>query len=180
MFDDPAHVREDMELLERLRDALRAAPRTPGEQRLHLGDEQHRIVVPDWDALAAPGAVVGVGFFGQARAAVDHGPLARFEDDIVARAAAFTGLLAYHNARLGPAHWANLVVFADPTAVGGLRFDDLHETAVALTAEYYDSLRLHRGAFAGGALGEAPYALERTLFLDFSETPARRWVRAAV
>jgi hypothetical protein len=179
VFDDPARVQEDLELLERLRSALRSAPRISGEQRLALGEELHRIVVPDWSALAAGRPVVGVGFFGQVRDGVDHEPIALLEDEIVGRASALEGLLAYHNARLEPARWANLVVFAEPAAVGGLRFDALHETAVALTAAHYASLRLHRGDLADGALGAAPYALERTLFIDFDEAPPRRWVRTS-
>ncbi|MDX6731053.1 MAG: hypothetical protein QOC54_1001 [Baekduia sp.] len=177
MFDDPAHVQEDIDLLERLRSALRTAPRIAGEQRLELGGELHRIVVPDWRALAAGRAVVGVGFFGQARNGVDHAPIAVLEDEIVDRAAALGGLLAYHNALLEPGRWANLVVFAEPAAVGGLRFDAMHETAVSLTAAHYASLRLHRGDLPDGALGAARFALERTLFLDLEATPPRRWIR---
>jgi hypothetical protein len=179
VFDEPARVAEDIALLERLRSGLRAAPRIAGEQRIALGDELHRIVVPDWGALAAGRPVVGVGFFGQAREGVDHEPIALLEDEIVGRATALDGLLAYHNARLESARWANLVVFAEPAAVGGLRFDAMHETAVALTAAHYASLRLHRGDLADGALGAARYALERTLFIDFDETPPRRWVRTS-
>lgn len=180
MFDDPARVEEDIELLERLRATLRSAPRTPGEQRLHTGEgQQHRIVVPDWEALSSTSPVAGVGFFGQTRPGADHGPLALLEDEIVGRAGEVDGLLAYHNALLEPGRWANLVVFADAEAVGGLREDAVHETAVALTPAGYASLRLHRGALADGALGDAPFALERTLFLDFGESPPRRFVRTS-
>ena len=180
MFDDPVHVRDDLRLLERLRGALRSAPRTPGEQRLHIGDgQQHRIVVPDWEALATTRPAAGVGFFGQARDGVDHDPIAVLEDEIVGRAGAIDGLLAYHNALLEPGRWANLVVFAGPAAVGGLREDAVHEDAVSRTPAHYASLRLHRGALPAGALGDAPFTLERTLFLDFEETPPRRWVRTS-
>ena len=55
----------------------------------------------------------------------------------------------------------------------------MHEDAVARTPAHYASLRLHRGALAEGALGDAPFALERTLFLDFGETPPRRWIRTS-
>ena len=180
VFDDPVHVRDDLRLLERLRVALRSAPRTPGEQRLHVGaGQQHRIVVPDWEALATTRPAAGVGFFGQARDGVDHDPIAVLEDEIVGRAGAIDGLLAYHNALLEPGRWANLVVFAEPAAVGGLREDAVHEDAVSRTPAHYASLRLHRGALPAGALGDAPFTLERTLFLDFAETPPRRWVRTS-
>lgn len=179
MFDEPARVDEDLTLLERLRAALRSAPRTNGEQRLRRGGEIHRIAVPDWQALANTRPATGVGFFGQARADVDHEPVAAMEDEIVRRAASLDGLLAYHNALLEPGRWANLVVFASPPAVGSLRGDAVHEAAVALTPAHYASLRLHRGALAGGALGDVPFALERTLFLDFSREPPGRWVRTA-
>jgi hypothetical protein len=177
VFDEPARVSEDLELLERLRDALRTAPRRAGEQRFRRGAEQHRLAVPDWDALERASPAVGVGFFGQAHADVDHAPIAVLEDEIVERACAIGGLLAYHNALLEPGRWANLVVFADADAVGGLRGDELHASAVALTPVHYSSLRLHRGSLAAGALGEAPFSLERTLFLDFSEVPPKRSVR---
>lgn len=179
VFDEPARVGDDLALLERLRAALRSAPRTNGEQRLQRGAELHRIAVPDWGALANTRPATGVGFFGQARAEVDHEPIAIMEDEIVGRAASLDGLLAYHNALLEPGRWANLVVFAQANAVGSLRGDAVHEAAVALTPAHYGSLRLHRGALADGALGAAPFALERTIFLDFSEEPPRRWVRAA-
>jgi hypothetical protein len=180
VFDDPAHVEEDIELLERLRATLRSAPRTAGEQRLHIGEaQQHRIVVPDWDALSSARPAAGVGFFGQTRPGADHGPLALLEDEIVGRAGELDGLLAYHNALLDPGRWANFVVFADAAAVGGLHGDAVHEAAVSLTPAAYASLRLHRGVLADGALGRAPFALERTLFLDFDESPPRRWVRTS-
>src|SRR5262245_48652501 len=98
VFDDPVRTRDDLALLERLRAALREAPRTAGEQRLARGGELHSIVVPDWEALERTRPAAGVGFFGQARADVDHEPLAPLEDAVVELAAAGGGLLAYHNA----------------------------------------------------------------------------------
>jgi hypothetical protein len=179
VFDEPARVTEDLELLERLREALRTAPRRTGEQRFRRGAEQHRLAVPDWDALERTRPAAGVGFFGQARSDVDHEPIVGLEDEIVARAGDVAGLLAYHNALLEPGRWANLVVFAAADAVGGLRGDPVHEAAVALTPRHYSSLRLHRGALADGALGTAPFALGRTLFLDFSQAPPGRSVRTS-
>jgi len=179
VFADHARVEEDVALLERLRMALRTAPRTNGRQRLQRGGELHRIAVPDWSALSRDRPAVGVGFFGQARPDVDHGPISLMEDEIVERAASLDGLLAYHNALLEPGRWANLVVFESVSAVGSLRSDVLHEAAVALTPVHYASLRLHRGLMADGALGAAPFALERTLFFDFSCDPPRRFVRTA-
>jgi hypothetical protein len=179
MFDDPARVDEDLALLERLRSALRGAERANGEQRFRRGGEQHRLAVPDWGALDRTRPAVGIGFFGQARPEVDHEPLAALEDEIVGRAGELGGLLAYHNALLEPGRWANLVVFAAPGASGVLGGDGVHECAVQRTPSHYFSLRLHRGSLPDGALGTAPFVLERTLFLDFAEHPPRRVVRAA-
>jgi hypothetical protein len=179
VFADQERVEEDLMLLERLRAALRSAPRANGRQRLRRGGEVHRIAVPDWSALSSDRPAVGVGFFGQARPDVDHGPISAMEDEIVERAASLDGLLAYHNALLEPGRWANLVVFASVSAVDSLRGDALHEAAIGRTPVHYASLRLHRGLLAGGALGAAPFALERTLFFDFSHDPPRRFVRVA-
>jgi hypothetical protein len=178
VFSDEAHVAGDLALLERLRAALRSAPRTNGRQRFRSGGEVHSIAVPDWAALSRRRPAVGVGFFGQARADVDHEPISHMEDEIVERATALDGLLVYHNALLEPGRWANLVVFESVSAVDALRGDAVHEAAVALTPVHYASLRLHRGGLPDGALGIAPFALERTLFFEFSEVP-RRFVRAA-
>jgi hypothetical protein len=179
VFDDPARVDEDLALLERLRAALRSAPRVNGEQRFRRGDEQHRLAVPDWGALERARPAAGVGFFGQARPDVDHEPITTLEDEIVGRSGELGGLLAYHNAQLEPGRWANLVVFAAADAAGVLRGDGVHERAVQRTPSHYLSLRLHRGSLADGALGTAPFALERTLFLDFAQSPPRRLVRVA-
>ena len=133
--------------------ALRSAPRTNGQQRIRRGGEVHRIAVPDWAALARDRSAVGVGFFGQARADVDHEPIVVMEDEIVERAASLDGLLAYHNALLEPGRWANLVVFASVSAVDALRGDAVHEAAIALTPVHYASLRLHRGRSGGRRFG---------------------------
>jgi hypothetical protein len=178
-FDHPDTTLDDLRLLERLRAALRAAPRVAGEQRLALGGERHRIAVPDWDALASGRPAAAVGFFGQARGDVDHGPLEPLEDEVVALAAAGGGLLAYHNAELEPGRWANLVVFADRAAAAAVGAGAAHAEAVARTPRHYRSLRLHRGELPAGALGAAPFALRETLLLDFAAVPPRRAVRTS-
>lgn len=121
-----------------------------------------------------------VGFFGQARADVDHAVIGAFEQDIVGRAATFRGLLAYHNARLASGRWANLVVFRSHAGTAEVTSDPIHASAVARTPHHYRSLRLHRGAFAEGCLGGAAAVIRETLYLDFGETPAWRAVRAYV
>jgi hypothetical protein len=178
-FSDPALTDVDRATLGTLRAALRRAAIGSRAEALRLADEvaEHHIVVPDWAALASVRPAAIVGFFGQARAEVDHAVIGAFELDIVGRAATFPGLLAYHNARLASGGWANLVVFrthAGTTAVTG---DPIHASAVARTPHHYRSLRLHRGVLADGCLGEAEAVVHETLYLDFRETPAWRALR---
>jgi hypothetical protein len=178
-FCDLAHTTRDRATLVRLRDAVK---RRAGDQRgsvLQFTDEigEHFVAVPDWEALSRPQPVALVGFFGQSREQVDHSPILQMEQDIVARAAAFPGLLAYHNAALGEGHWGNLVLFASRAAAASLAPDPMHARAVASAPSHYESLRLHRGSLADGLLGTADVVLDETLYLDFSSRPAWRGLR---
>ena len=134
--------------------------------------------MPDWDALDERRPVAIVGFFGQARAGVDHAPIIAIEQDIVARAAEVPGLLAYHNARLADDRWGNLVLFDSRAATGALAGRSAARLGRRAHARSTTrSLRLHRGELADGLLGEAAIAIGETLYLDFAETPAWRAVR---
>jgi hypothetical protein len=179
-FCDPAHTASDRATLARLRDALKRQAAVERRSVLQFADEigDHYVAVPDWEALARRQPVALVGFFGQSRERVDHSPILQLEQDIVARAAAFPGLLAYHNAALGEGHWGNLVLFASRAAVASLAPDPMHVRAVASAPSHYESLRLHRGSLADGLLGTADVVLEETLYLDFSSRPAWRGLRA--
>jgi hypothetical protein len=167
-FCDPGHTERDLAILGRLRSALRKCAR---EQRLiafsdDTGD--HTVAVPDWTALARSRQVAVIGFFGQARRQADHSAILELERDIVARAGAFPGLLAYHNTRLAEGGWGNMVVFASRAETAGLTADPAHIRAVQRTPRHYDSLRLHRGTLPDGLLGASGVALAETLYLDFS------------
>ena len=178
-FCDPAHTAGDVGTLTALRGAVR---RQAGHRRttiLSFTDDigEHCVAVPDWDALARAEPVALVGFFGQSREHVDHSPIVAMEHQIVARAAAFPGLLSYHNAQLGDNRWGNMVVFSSRAAVAGLAPDPVHVRAVASAPMYYESLRLHRGSLADGLLGDADIVLDETLYLDFAGDPAWRGLR---
>jgi hypothetical protein len=179
-FSDAGHTARDRATLGRLQIALKGAAGGRRASELRFADAVgvHYVAVPDWDALEERRPVAVVGFFGQARPRVDHGPILALEEDIVARAAAVSGLLAYHNARLAGGGWGNLVVFASQDATGALAQDPQHASAVARAPQHYASLRLHRGALADGCLGEAAIAIGETLYFDFAETPAWRAIRA--
>jgi hypothetical protein len=179
-FSDPAHTARDGATLAQLRVALARAAAGPRAAVLDFADDigEHCVAVPDWRALETVRPVAVVGFFGQARDGVDHTAIVDLEHDIVARAAAFPGLLAYHNAKLATGQWGNLVVFATPAHTARVTGDPAHADALARTPQHYASLRLHRGTLADGCLGAAPVRIGETLYLDFAETPPWRAVRA--
>jgi hypothetical protein len=179
-FSDPVHSAGDCATLAVLRAALRRAGAGSQAPVLRFADEtgEHHVVVPDWAGLAAARRTAIVGFFGQARDDVDHARISALEHEIVARAAACPGRLAYHNARLASGQWGNLVVFGSQSATAGVTGDPVHAAAVARTPHHYRSLRLHRGSLADGGLGSAQPALHETLYLDFGETPPWRALRA--
>jgi hypothetical protein len=178
-FCDPAHTDGDLATLRGLREAFRSQARRRAASVLRFSDPigEHVIAVPDWTALVQTRPVALVGFFGQSRDEVDHSPIVAMERNIVARAGAFPGLLAYHNARLGECHWGNMVLFASRACVAGLAPDPVHIRAVASAPSHYESLRLHRGSLAEGLLGDADVRLDETLYLDFSARPAWRGLR---
>ena len=180
-FADPARSDDDLAALAAIRAALvrrHAAGGGPGRWVDAAGAE-HWLVAPDWDALAATRPAVAVGFFGQARADVDHAPIVDLEHDILARAASFAGLLAYCNVRFANGQWGNLVLFADAGGPGHVWGDAVHADAIASTPRHYHSLRLHRASLAGGLLGEDGLRLERTSYYDFASDPVWRAVRLA-
>lgn len=178
-FCDVSHTADDLDTLTALREALRRrSGRGPADiARFSDGIGEHCVAVPDWEALARPLAVALVGFFGQSRRHVDHAPIIALEDRIVARAAAFPGLLAYHNAQLDDNRWGNMVVFSSRDAVARLAPDPEHLRAVASAPAHYESLRLHRGSLADGLLGKSDIVLDETLYLDFGVAPIWRGLR---
>jgi hypothetical protein len=180
-FADPRHLAADTAVLEEMRRALRARMVESGvgaEWRDTAGDE-HLLVVPDAPRLVATRPALVIGFFGQARADVDHAPIVDLERSLLRRAAGHRGLLAYHNVRFAAARqWGNLVVFEDHDAPGELAEDDEHRAAIELAAVHYHSLRLHRFDAPAGALGSAPLRWVRTTCLDFADDPPWRGVRS--
>ena len=136
--------------------------------------------MPELPALVEPRPAFGVGFFGQVREDVDHGPILDLERELLARASLFPGLLAYYNVRFATGQWGNLVLFTAPEESVHVRSDPTHLDALGRAADHYRSVRLHRLRFSDGAVGDGPPALESTLLIDFSETPAWRAVRQGV
>jgi hypothetical protein len=177
-FTQASRSAEDLAALERIRASL--------TQRIRSGlaggewsavDEAHWLVVPEVRALVQSRPAYAIGFFGQARE-VDHTPILEFEHELLARATAFPGLLAYYNVRFANRQWGNLVLFASEDDPASVRSDPTHQAALARAAHHYRSVRLHRIRLPGGALDAAPPRLESTLLIDFGETPPWRAVRA--
>jgi hypothetical protein len=178
-FADPANTEHDLAALAAMRRALRLRAREDalGGRWTDSGDA-HWLVVPDPALFAAKRPVVAVGFFGDSREEVDHGPILRMEHDLLERAAGFPGLLAYHDVRFAEsAQYGNLVVFAADDDLSHVRADPLHVDAMAQAHVHYRSVRLHRLRLPDGALGDAPAELVSTLLLDFAETPPWRAIR---
>jgi hypothetical protein len=180
-FTDPARSLDDLAALARIRASLVTRVRSDlAGGAWTIAGESHWLVVPDLPALVQSRAAFGVGFFGQAREHVDHGPILDLEQNLLARAPLFPGLLAYYNVRFVTGQWGNLVLFAredDPLSV---RSDPTHLEALARTADHYRSVRLHRLRFPDGAVGTTRPTLESTLLIDFSETPPWRAIRRAL
>ena len=179
-FTEPARSLDDLAALASIRASLVARVRSglAGGTWTDAG-ESHWLVVPKVRALVRSRPAVGVGFFGQAREQVDHGPILRLEHELLDRAPLLPGLLAYYNVRFAAGQWGNLVVFARQEDPARMRSDPTHIKALARTAEHYCSVRLHRLRFPDGPLRGAA-AHESTLLIDFTETPPWRATRRPV
>ena len=136
---------------------------------------EHWLVVPDRERLRAARPAAAIGFFGQARATVDHGPLLALEESIVGRADALGGLLAYYNVGLSRGGWGNLVLIAPGATVLAAMPD--HAVAVGRAAAHYHSIRLHTADLPEGVAAPAALALQTTTLFDFDTAPTRRTVR---
>jgi hypothetical protein len=179
-FADPARSSDDLAALARIRASLLARLRSGLAGGAWTGaGESHWLVVPELRALLQSRPAFGVGFFGQTREDVDHSPILDLEQELLARAPLFPGLLAYYNVRFATGQWGNLVVFASEDDPMHVRSDPTHLEALGRTSDHYRSVRLHRLRFPNGAAGTASAALESTLLIDFSETPPWRAVRRA-
>lgn len=179
-FTEPAHSLDDLAALAWIRASLiaRVQAGLAGGTWTDAG-ESHWLVVPAVRALVQSRSAVGVGFFGQAREDVDHGPILRIEHELLDRAHLLPGLLAYYNVRFAAGQWGNLVIFGSEEDPGRMRSDATHVEALARTADHYHSVRLHRLRFPEGALRGAA-AHETTLLIDFTQTPPWRAIRAAL
>ena len=172
------HTRSDLAILremrallaQRLRDGSLPAPDAGPLE--HPDGTAHWVCVPDPRALEATRPVAAVGFFGQARSDVDHGPIVEREHAIVARAAAFDGLLTYYNLRFADGRYGNLVLFSSAEAKTHVTSDLIHGEAVSRTPQHYHSLRLHHAELPDGMLGPGELELLRTRYLDFASEPA--------
>jgi hypothetical protein len=168
------HTHADLAILRAMRNTLAGRLREGSLPHPHAGPlehpdgTEHWLCVPRPRALAEAIPVTAVGFFGQARLGVDHGPILEREHEIIARAARFDGLLTYYNLRLADGRYGNLVLFDSPVSKGHVAGDLVHAEAVALTPRHYRSLRLHHAMLADGVLGTSELELERTRYLDFS------------
>lgn len=180
-FTHPARSLEDLATLAEIRASLagRMGSGLVGGSWTEK-DDLHWLVVPDVRRLVESRPTFGVGFFGQAHKNVDHRVIVALERTLLARASGFPGLLTYYNVRIPGGQWGNLVLFATADDPASVRSDPAHLDALAITADHYRSVRLHRLRFADGALGEAPPSVESTLLIDFAETPPWRAVRGAV
>lgn len=178
-FTDPARSLDDLEALARIRASLvgRVRSGVAGGEWTD-GGETHWLVVPAVRALVQSRPAFGVGFFGQAREQVDHGPIVELEHKLLERAPLLAGLLAYHNVRFTTGQWGNLVLFASEGDPGRVRSDPTHVEALARTADHYRAVRLHRLRFPDGAL-HGPATHESTLLIDCTETPPWRAIRRA-
>ena len=113
------------------------------------------IRVPDLPRLLAAPELATVGFFGVARAEVDHTRIHDLETQVVDTLEMTPGVLCYFDLELDDGRYGNLILLTDEAAPAQLRSHGLHLRAVELTPLHYHSARLHYGRVASPLLGDA-------------------------
>jgi hypothetical protein len=143
------------------------------------GETRQLLAVPDGRALLASRDVTAVGFFGRLRQDVDHAVLFEHERAIAQTFPGFAplGFLSYLD--FGPEHgrYGNLILFGTREIPDEWHRSETHRAAVAVAAEHYEHIRLHRGRIPGPFMGAGQVELARTLYLDFTAPPPWRALR---
>jgi hypothetical protein len=143
-----------------------------------FGDEgEHMIILPHPELICLPSTLAAVGFFGQARADVDHQPIIDLEHQLIDDMTNNPGLVAYYNVHWPGEGWGNLVLFVDFEAKDGWGHDDRHRRAVERSPDHYHSIRLHNGVLPGGLRGPNGIRLIATKYLDFEAGMQWRAIR---
>jgi hypothetical protein len=184
-FTAPAWTTTDEAVLDRMWGRLRSHARTheagrvpgyPAEREANDRTDKivdpdgsvHTIVVPHLPRALHSDDLFAVGFFGQARAGVDHAPIIELEAELISDMWRNDGLVAYYNAFYPEAGWGNLVLFADAETERAWGDDRRHVVAVRRSPDHYHSIRLHHARALGGLLGSGPIRITRTRYLDFA------------
>jgi hypothetical protein len=148
---------------------LESPPPGPGAlvREADAGGNRTWIRVPDREALLAVDELTTVGFFGQARADVDHDPIHRLEEAIVDTLELVRGVLSYFDLGLPHGGYGNLILCDAPDAPVRWHEHRTHARAVELAPHHYHSARLHNGVVGSPLLGDADLVVLRTRYYDF-------------
>lgn len=176
-FTDPASTEHDAavmrDMLGRMRAFARGWLESPPQGPAALVREADAagnrtwIRVPDREALLAVGELTTVGFFGQARADVDHDPIHRLEEAIVDTLELVRGVLSYFDLGLPHGGYGNLILCDAPDVAVRWHEHRIHAQAVELAPRHYHSARLHNGVVRSPLLGDADLVVLRTRYYDF-------------
>jgi len=132
---------------------------------------RHWIRAPNLAALRAASGMTAVGFFGRARADIDHLPIDELEAGIVGTLETISGVVCYYDLALAEGGYGNLILCAAPDAPKRVDTHPLHRRAVELTPRHYHCVRLHTGVVPGRFLGDDSLVIERTRYYDFDCDP---------
>ena len=141
------------------------------------GTRLHRLALVNADALLQARDLTVVGFCGQKRGGIDHGPLHALDVELVAELPQYPGLLSYSTLHLEDGNACNLVLFSQPQAIQHWATSKKHAQAVQMSSGYYESIRLHHGRLAGDLTSNSTLILLRTKYFDYRHQPVWRAVR---
>jgi hypothetical protein len=166
-FSDVAHAEEDLAIMREMLRRMRTLARDWERSRVVVRDGVTWIRVPDRAALLECTELTTVGFFGQARAEVDHSSIHELEERIVDTLEEVPGVLSYFNLVLEHGRHGNLILCDGPDVPVRWHEHRIHVHAVELAPHHYHSARLHNGIVRSPLLGDAELDVLRTRYLDF-------------
>ena len=137
-----------------------------------VGRRYHRVAVSQPEALLSGQTGLSVvGFCGHKRPGVDRGPIDAVDEVLIAEFAQHPHLLSYSTLQLESGNSCNLVLFSRPQGVTHWATSAKHAQAVALSPDYYLTIRLHNAILPGGLRSGNRLILTRTKYYDYAHEP---------
>lgn len=181
-FADPERTWDDLAVIERILDELRAMSASsdaralehyPGIIYRNEFGSSHRFVINNMRALRRHDCFTIVGFFGYRHTEVASEALNEADALLVAELREHAGMLAYCSYEYALHQYGNLVIFDSPEAQQHWSRSEHHaHIAAEISPRYYRYIRLHNGTLHGQLTDNTAVTIHKTKYFDYTNALA--------